>query len=95
LVSLNDRSLQEIAESFDYGQRERRPVMSPSPDGHFADAERAGGGRVATKGDFEDEIMPAGGELALEARSYEIGTAQHDHSRKLVMQTPPCILTVL
>jgi hypothetical protein len=70
--------------------------MSPSPDGHLADTEGAGSSGIAAERDPEDKIVPTGGEPGLEARwSYEIGTAQHDHSRKLVMQTPPSILTVL
>lgn len=42
--------------------------MAPAPDGHAADAEEPRRRCVAAKDHFEQEIMPAAGKPALEAR---------------------------
>jgi hypothetical protein len=83
LVRFSDPALQEVAQNFDYCQRQRRSVMTPSPDRHAADAKGSGGGGIGAKCDFKDQIMPTGGEPASEARwyCYVIETTCHGYSK--------------
>jgi hypothetical protein len=70
LVRFGDLALQEVAQNFDYRQRQRRPVVPPSPHRHAAHAKGSGGGGIAAKCDFKDQIMPTGGEPASGAGWY-------------------------
>jgi hypothetical protein len=67
-VRLGDLGLDKVRQGFDQPPRQRRTIVPPAPDGHLANAERAGGGGIATKSYLKDQIVPAGGQTALEAR---------------------------
>ena len=49
LVGFGDLVLQQVGESPDYILRQRATVVTPSPDGHFADLEVFGSGAIAPK----------------------------------------------
>ena len=68
LVRLSDPGLQEIRESFLYPLGKRRPVVTPTPNGHPAHPEVTSSRGIAAEYDFEQEIMPTAGQAALEAR---------------------------
>jgi hypothetical protein len=61
-------ALHEIGQDFRHPPWERRLVVTPAPDRHLADAEYVRCRGVAAKDDLEEEIMPAAGQAALEAR---------------------------
>jgi hypothetical protein len=88
LVRFGDLVSQQIGQGPYYKLRQRTPVVTPAPDGHFADTEEAGSGCIAAKHDPECKIMPSGGQTALEARGrYWAETRSHD--------SPPVCLDVL
>jgi hypothetical protein len=68
LVSFSDLGLQQIGQRPHYKLRQRAPVVTPAPNRHSGHVEEPSTGRVAAEHDFEDKIMPAGREPALEAR---------------------------
>ena len=68
LVRFGYLGLQQIGQGPYYKLRQRAGVVTPAPDGHFADTEEAGSGGIAAKHDLEHKIMPAGGQTALETR---------------------------
>jgi hypothetical protein len=83
LVRFSDPALQEVAQNFDNCQRERRSVMTPSPDRHAAHAKGLGGGGIAAKQHLKDKIVPTGGEPAFETSwRYGIETICHRYSKR-------------
>ena len=75
LVRFSDFGLQQAGQNSQYILGERAALMSPTPDGHFADTEEAGSGGIATKCDLEDVIMPTGCDPPFETRCcYGLGT---------------------
>jgi hypothetical protein len=67
-VSLSDPGVQQIGQNFPDPLRKRRPIMSPSPDCHFADAEKPGSSGIAAKCDLEHLIVPTGGDPVFKTR---------------------------
>jgi hypothetical protein len=88
LVSFGDFGLQQIGQRPHYKLRQRAPVVTPTPDGHFANVEEPSRGSITAERYLEDLVVAPGGEATLEARwGYEIGTRVHGWGSKVVWLT--------
>ena len=88
LVRFSDFGLQQAGQNSQYILGERAALMSPTPDGHFADVKEPSRSCIAPEYDLENLVVAPGGDAALEARwGYEIGTRVHGWGSKVVWLT--------